>query len=483
MLKGTQQLVLLTAVNAVHQQKIQLEFEEFARGKNRAEGNKVEGAFEAGKLDPNPQDEDYMFFPFRHLSATTVAGGTWRSTNFSNEKVLKASIKKLEGKPAYTNHHMYVGNEIGVVGDTSWSKSYTTDKGIIVPAGIDAPFIIDSKLHPDICRKLNAKYGKPINSASVTILYEWEASHEFENEDDFYWHLGEVIDGREVQFIATEILDYFESSLVWSGADPFAKIKGPDGKLLGFSQDQLQLPKVSKDDPLFQLMKSGYAYAVDGFSASPETNRIIIPPSSKQDNNTSHNSKDDNKTMEKVMLAIAAKFNVKVEEVTEAMIAQYEFVKSEDFTKTKENAEKQQQLATQVDTLTKEKNTLEEEKKTLEEKVTSLESEKVTLEKHAEVGKKSLESYRSKAKELYTKFAAGKPSEVIQKQIETDSLEILEEKVKMWGGQLYEEFGAKCESCGSDKITMQNSKTDEEGGNSNQGDKPVKRHMAYQVRG
>jgi hypothetical protein len=60
-----------------------------------------------------------------------------------------------------------------------------------------------------------------IHSASVDVIFEFEKSHP--DLEDFYYHLGETINGKFVALVATKILSYGEISLVWQGADGFAK--------------------------------------------------------------------------------------------------------------------------------------------------------------------------------------------------------------------------------------------------------------------
>jgi len=57
-------------------------------------------------------------------------------------------------------------------------------------------------------------------------------SHDFENEWDFLNKIGTIgSDGKMVRRIAKNIFNYHESSLVWLGADPFAKAIDTEGNL------------------------------------------------------------------------------------------------------------------------------------------------------------------------------------------------------------------------------------------------------------
>ena len=54
----------------------------------------------------------------------------------------KAARKKLEFKPAYVNHEVEVSNNIGLTGQAVFTDTFTSNDGIIVPAGLDAPIWI-----------------------------------------------------------------------------------------------------------------------------------------------------------------------------------------------------------------------------------------------------------------------------------------------------------------------------------------------------
>lgn len=188
-----------------------------------------------------PREEDFVKQPFRLLSSTIVGGGTWKATDFSRADVLKRSVNMLNGKTVYKDHVQAVDNWAGIVAGVKWSDSFTQDNGLIVPAGIDGILAIDAKTNPKLARgvKLGAIY-----SNSVTIEYEWEPSHDFENERDFFYRLGEMgSDGTMIRRIVTHILGYQETSLVSLGADPFAKAYVPKE---GDEGDKLKDPHSSQ---------------------------------------------------------------------------------------------------------------------------------------------------------------------------------------------------------------------------------------------
>src|SRR6478609_7305779 len=183
-----------------------------------------------------PKAEDLIRVPFRALSATVVAGGTWRATDFTNESVLRASIPKLIGKTAFTEHWQYALNNIGVVEAASWSPA-TMQGNIIVPGGIDVVYLIDAKRNEELARSLLLPVPA-IYSNSVTVEYAWEPTHDdFTDADDFERNIGKIgPDKRMIARKAIEIIDFHESSILWMGADPFAKMYGPDGKLINIDE-------------------------------------------------------------------------------------------------------------------------------------------------------------------------------------------------------------------------------------------------------
>lgn len=197
----------------------------------------------AGELDfpknPNipadlmPKAEDFVQIPFRLLSATTVAAGTWRATDFSNESLLKASLKKLEGKPVYTEHNTSLDNWAGMVQKTMWSESSVMN-GMVIPAGINGMLAIDAKSKPQILRGILAK---GIFSNSVTVVFDWKPSHTFEDEYTFRRMVGSLAeDGNMIRRVVTAIHDYYESSLVFLGADPYAKLIDEGGNLVTWTR-------------------------------------------------------------------------------------------------------------------------------------------------------------------------------------------------------------------------------------------------------
>jgi len=86
-------------------------------------------------------------------------------------------------------------------------------------AGIDAKLMIDTQVDPKTAR--NVQTGAA-NRCSLTLATRLEKSHPNMRTDVFYDTMGEEVDGIIVRWLVKEILEFFELSLVWYGADSTA---------------------------------------------------------------------------------------------------------------------------------------------------------------------------------------------------------------------------------------------------------------------
>jgi hypothetical protein len=422
-----------------------------------------------------PKQEDFFLFPFRHLSETVVGAGTYKATDFSKDGVLKRGTKLLTGRPAYLNHVQLVGQEIGVVGDTEWVNAYKNSKGVNVPGGIEAPFVIDSVLNADLVRKLSSPVS-PIDSCSVTVVFEWEASHEFEHDNDFWWHLGQIIkddEGEEamVRRIVTKILSFEESSLVWMGADPYAKILSNNGEVINIDR--------------------AAAYAKNKFSTDPDnakwdTNRRLFVFDCLDKDFILHLSKSIPEperpkpekyiNMDKDLLEfLASHFKTSVDKIQngqfkKADAEKFSVVDAAGFAKMKSGEE--------FDTVSKDKTTAEtrvteltSEVATLKKAKGDLETEVTTSKTFVELGKNTLKAAKDEAKRVYGILAKGKEDKTITDELEAEtSIEKLNAKIKLFGGQVVGEFGGTCGKCGSKDISFRSS-VPTEGGDPGKGRK------------
>ena len=92
------------------------------------------------------------------------------------------------------------------------------DDSVNIPPGINVTLGINKKWNEKIIDGI--KEGA-VHSTSVDVFFDFTKSHP--NLDGFWFHLGENIDGSIVRLIVTRIFSYGEISLVWQGADIYAK--------------------------------------------------------------------------------------------------------------------------------------------------------------------------------------------------------------------------------------------------------------------
>lgn len=409
-----------------------------------------------------PKQEDFYMFPFRHISACIVGAGGYKATDFSEGTVLKKSTYLLERKPAYLNHNQEVGKEVGVVGETEYVKAYTNENGDAVPAGIEAPFVIDGILNPDLVRKLSSPVS-PIDSCSVTTLFKWEASHDFEHDGDFFWHLGEVIEGSMVRRIVQEVICYEESSMVWMGADPFAKKLDGKGQVVNIDRAaSYSKNKFAKEPFLAEYDPRAKYFVLDclDYQKLLHLDKSIEFSKAKPENTD---------TMEKELLdLLASLFNTTSEKIQKGDFkkADVEKVLS---VKTLEELSKMKTNSDNFEKVTGEKVELESKVTKLNGEVTTLTAAKKTAEDQLTAAKPKLESYdaiigsaKKEVKRVYAIFSKNKPEKSIEDELEAEtSLEKLDAKIKMFGGKAVSEYSATCNACKSTDISFRSSQQSE----------------------
>ena len=169
--------------------------------------------------DLEPKEEDYIYPVYRALSQTTME---CHCIDVRRPGVLEASVPMLIGQTVYTDHNWNVEGWIGAVQDAWWDDPEQSGSGLPVP-GINARFKIDWKANPKIARGI-LMVPPALHSVSATFWFEWQPSHPDMDEQDFWYMLGEEVDGRQVLVEVTKIVAYDEISLVYQGADIDAKI-------------------------------------------------------------------------------------------------------------------------------------------------------------------------------------------------------------------------------------------------------------------
>lgn len=368
-------------------------------------------------LSPFPDKSDYLSFAFRQLSATIVGSGTWKSTDFSQGNVLKKSMPLLDRVTAFVNHDSYnVLRAIGTVGKPKWEEAIYEGGIEKVPAGISAPFIIDSKIHTDLCRMLNAP-EPVINSCSVSIVYEYEPSHAFSKEWEFEDAIGTIAsDGREVTRIVTKIIEYRESSLVGRGADKFAKKQKDDGTIekMPFSENA----KFSEDEFADTYKENGTYFIKSDYVGQKLTLNF------------------DSVETEK--------------EVVEQKFDATELTNSLELANSELKAEKAKVVNFETQIVE------------LKAELDKANTESKLLAVRAEFGDKVANELKAEVKRFYNIFTNSKPNDLIIGQIETANYELLQAYAMEYGNKTVEKFGAVCDKCKGRDISFRSTDAEEE---------------------
>ena len=424
--------------------------------------------------DAVAKPEDFLPFYFRHLSSTIVGAYSWKATEFT-DAVLKKAASMLSKKPVYVNHELEVGNIVGVNGDIKFVPASKSKDGTVIPGGLEGAIWIDAKLHTDLCRKLTAFPVPHIQSVSVTVSYNWEPSHEFKNREgevddwEFEYQIGNIVEGKMVRRIVTEIVDFYETSLVYLGADPFAKILDENGKPINVEKSAVVGTKEFKKDPLVELYKKANVMYVkdDGLETKNvlHLRESIVSGFSKTGKLPEGKTQTEKETnMEKALAqALAKKLGKTEEEITPEMLEGYSIVKKEELTSL--NAEKQArekadgELATAKVTLEK----FEAICKADELEAFGKEVAPGEVRSMAKLGAEVVKAKREEVVRLYKlSVGEGKEDAAVIGTLEKAEGAALDGFLKQYGSSVTEQFGGKCEACGSEKISYR--KSEPEGG-------------------
>ena len=432
-----------------------------------------------------PKPEDFVEIPFRLLSAAIVGAGTWKATDFSNIAMLRKSRNMLNAKPVYKDHETDLDNWVGLINGVKWSAE-TTQGNVKVPAGIDGILAIDAKTNPKVAR--GALMGS-VFSNSVTVSFDWEMSHPFENEWDFYNKVGDIgSDGKMIRRIATKIHDYYESSLVWLGADPFAKARDGNGDLTHIDVSNIQelsragikpdTKTVAKESDVLQELLKGTGNKNFTINFAIDKNVVSLINTKK---NISVN-KNNNDMNDKFLAAFVAVFgaslgladDAKIESVADftALLKKINNVSQADLDLSQTNAAvmgKVGELAlatlkatdAKVTEVTDVTSFMEDHIFIAKTALTEFEGDKAKLAKlepEAKLGRESVDGMRKEAVRLY-KVAVGydNSSESVIKlmnEAEPDALKgLLDQYVK----GAVAKFTATCQECGSHEFEFKSS--------------------------
>lgn len=365
------------------------------------------------------QEDDFVEVTYRALSAAMLAD---RPVDFSKGAVVKNATKKLVGQTVFKDHNTAVDNWVGRVVATNWD---TETKGI--PPGINSLLKLDMVKDPMTVRGV---LQGAIHSASVTVTFQWEPSHkELMDNGTFFSRLGEEIDGETVRIVVTKIEKFWEISLVWQGADEFAKQIDDNGK-----------PVLEADPSHFSNAGCNYSGAMDGgvltsavTTTAPSNKEEAMPLAQRVKEVLGEDVTYENlsEKLEKLISGHSEKetdLNGKVEDVSKALVSSTE----------------------QVDSLRKKTGELESE-------IALLKKESAELKQDAEAGRQYLQELRQKATDAYRFLKGTEAKQVILETIEKGDLGL----VKAWYEDLNAEKEAKipnkCVKCGSTEVSRQSS--------------------------
>lgn len=427
--------------------------------------------------DMKPKPEDFLYVPFRLLSATMVAAGSWRSTMFP-AKVLKKATNMLLKKGVFTDHDDRPKNWTGYVAKTQWQNP-TQQNGQTIPGGINGLLAIDTTIerNRDIAKGI---INGAVYSNSVGIQFTYKMSHDYDNVWDFREAVGTIHeDGRMVHMEVTQVIEIHETSLVYLGADPYAKRIGNDG-LINVDNGGVY-EGLDKNTAQLSFKKE---YETNKFNISCGLNKNVLFLTGKKDStNSATNQTTDINMKENIVAALLTKFGVSsVEELTEDFIKNFGTKETSTLSAVKSLAlskvqEKDEAIAdvnlnkfvekhvfvskTELEGLKQSVSKIEE----LEGKVTELEEAKVTLSANAKLGEDFLNSQRELAKKYFRLENLNKTDaeeiETICSMFDKASPKELQALIKKHGLTIGGQFSYTCSDCGSHEFKFQSTKEGE----------------------
>lgn len=401
----------------------------------------------------NPAEDEFIEPVYRMLSNCVVAK-PYSPTEFPAD-VLKAGMHLLVGQTVNCDHSTDIGNAIGSVVEVYWQEAYTDESGVNIPAGINGKLKIDAKANPRIARGINMD-PPSIHSNSVTIMFEWKPSHEFENKWEFWEKLGTYDkDGQLIRRIATRIIAFKETSLVSHGADPYAQLI-KDGKLVNpvyadniynsFSEEKVKEVRKKIDHSRASFIDyKGFSEKVTNHNTSEN---IIEGVNSQELEAAQLNNLNNQNSMPELLQFIEQLFGEGMLSLAEGATATTEHALAEIRRVVSENA-----------SLAEAKTSLETEVTGLKEKVTGLEADLKANQRFAEIGTTYFQELKESTMASYKKTCEeGKEDANIISLIESvDSVNTMLSLKKTYDAQLEERFPLHCADCGSHNVNRASS--------------------------
>lgn len=398
--------------------------------------------------DLQPSSDEFVEPTFRLLTACIVAK-KYNPTDFSTPGVLKKSMSLLKGQTVYCDHQDDIHNAIGSVSEVMWQDEFSQN-GVIVPGGINGVLKIDGKSNPRIARGIMMD-PPSIHSNSVTVTFEWEPSHTFEDIWDFYYKLGSYDENGElIRKIVTNIINYSETSLVSHGADPFAQKINDKGELnnIEYVNSQYYGAMKNSDEKQDALKRAFYFGDFKSVSTIEEGVSTLHNTAKFNINNTERNKNNLNTN------------NMTAEELNaflEGFVGEGKLSLSEGETlDIKSFTEKVTELFKTQAELQKTNSDLTQANQDLTKEVEALKNKsQVTDDKFSEIGKNHISEYREATIASYKKLNPDKVEESIISLLsaESTSLDTLKALKKTYEAQLEEKFPLSCSKCGSKDVS------------------------------
>jgi myosin heavy subunit len=240
-----------------------------------------------------------------------------------------------------------------------------------------------------------------------------------------------------VRRIVTSIVNYEETSLVYMGADPYAKVKMPDGTYLNIDHSGI------------------YGINEQALSKIEEANNLMITTESMTKTNMTSNQDQavqvdkmpasDKDQLQKFEAALAELSKVKAEALSLQLAV--DAAKAEAL----ETSQKCEQLRAEIKTFTDSLIAAQKESESLRTEVTQ-------LKPLAAAGTEALDQLRMEAARLMQLSYNGKaPQRLLEDLSKLDTVADLSKAVEAYGGKAYAQFDAKCANCGSQNITLRSS--------------------------
>jgi hypothetical protein len=389
-------------------------------------------------------DMRYAYIPFRLLSADSVIGaGGWNCSLFS-KKVLQEAAELWEGTVLRVDHSLSTKNILGNIVDV-WFDEGSIQNGVRIPAGVNGFFKVNRE---EFSTEVELLTSDPsgIRATSAGVAFAFEPSHEFENEYDFWYHVGETINGEYVHFKVTKIEQVIEQSAVWDGADPCAV-------MLASSENGVIFKYLKENNILNEdRMKALKARTENATQFKSELKKEMpkgIGRFAKMTFITNLSSSSLSTTDAENTAKVADKSEIEKEEIKAELGQEVELEAIPDVSK--------EELKARDTTIIQLQISLEEEKQTVLKLQTQLAFANKKLKENEEfvnLSKQLLTKKQDYTKEVYAKLGrevTPKIDAIIMKA-DFDSLDSL---IESWGGQAMTQFGEpKCTKCGSNDFTV-----------------------------